>query len=135
MASQGFVSLPAGIALALGANIGTCVTALLASIGKPREAVQTAMIHVTFNTIGVILWFGFIGQLANLVRLISPIAEGLAGTAKLAAETPRQIANAHTIFNVTNTFIFIWFTRLLEWVVRHLIPDRPFVGSKAVLPK
>ena len=46
MASQGFVTLPAGIALAFGANIGTCVTAMLAAIGKPREAVQAAVAHL-----------------------------------------------------------------------------------------
>jgi len=52
MASQGFISLPAGIALAFGANIGTCVTALLAAIGKPREALRAAAVHVLFNVLG-----------------------------------------------------------------------------------
>ncbi len=135
LAGQGFIPLETGIALTFGANIGTSITAVLASIGKPREAVQTAMVHVSFNVLGVFLWFGFIDQLAMLVRNISPVAEGLTGTAKLAAETPRQIANAHTIFNVTNTFIFIWFTKPLEWLVRHLVPDRPSYGSAAIMPK
>jgi len=48
MASQGLISLEAGIALAFGANIGTCITAMLASIGKSREALQAAFIHVIF---------------------------------------------------------------------------------------
>ncbi len=52
MASQGFITLPAGIALAFGANIGTCVTALLAAIGKPREAFRAAVVHVLFNVAG-----------------------------------------------------------------------------------
>ncbi|MCB1852384.1 MAG: Na/Pi cotransporter family protein, partial [Gammaproteobacteria bacterium] len=52
MATEGLVSLPAGIALAFGANIGTCVTAILASIGKPRIAVQAAMAHLLFNVFG-----------------------------------------------------------------------------------
>ena len=56
MASQGFITLPAGIALAFGANIGTCITALLASIGKPREALRAAMVHILFNVFGVLLY-------------------------------------------------------------------------------
>ena len=125
MASQGFITLPAGIALAFGANIGTCVTAMLASIGKPREAVRAASVHVLFNVAGVVLWFLFIPQLAYLVTTLSPSYPDLSGVDRLAAEAPRQIANAHTIFNVANTLIFIGFStqfaRLVEW----LIPDRP----------
>ncbi|MBT2970296.1 MAG: Na/Pi cotransporter family protein [Candidatus Thiodiazotropha sp. (ex Ctena orbiculata)] len=124
MASQGFITLPAGIALAFGANIGTCVTAMLASIGKPREAVRAAIVHVIFNIAGVVLWLAFIPQLAELVTLISPSHPELSGIARLGAETPRQIANAHTLFNIANTLVFIGFTvqfaRLVEW----LIPDR-----------
>jgi len=131
MASQGFISLPAGIALAFGANIGTCVTAMLASIGKPREAVRAAVVHVMFNVFGVILWVGFIGQLAEFVTWFSPSHAGLSGVDRLAAETPRQIANAHTVFNIANTFIFIGFTgqfaRLVEW----LVPDKP-LGEKVI---
>lgn len=125
MASQGFITLPAGIALAFGANIGTCVTALLASIGKTREAFRAAVVHILFNVAGVLIWVGFIDQLANLVTAFSPSHPELAGTQRLAAETPRQIANAHTIFNVANTFIFIWFTAQIARFVEWLVPDRP----------
>jgi phosphate:Na+ symporter len=125
MASQGFVNLPTGIALAFGANIGTCATALLASIGKPREAVRAAVVHILFNVAGVLVWIGLIPQLAEFVRWISPQNVELTGAARLAADVPRQIANAHTLFNVANTLIFIGFTgqfaRLAEWLVR----DRP----------
>lgn len=132
MASQGFITLPVGIALAFGANIGTCVTALLAAIGKPREAVRAAVVHILFNIFGVLIWFGFIAQLAEFTQWISPQYPNLTGTERLAAETPRQIANAHTLFNVANTLIFIGFTaqfaRLAEW----LVPDRP-LGEEDVL--
>jgi phosphate:Na+ symporter len=126
MSLQGLISLEAGIALALGANIGTCATAGLAAIGKPREAVRVAVAHVSFKILGVIIIFPFIPYLAELVREISPAAEaGLVGMEKLAAETPRQIANAHTIFNVGLAFAFLpfasQFARFCEWV----IPDRP----------
>jgi len=125
MAGQGFITLPAGIALAFGANIGTCATAMLASIGKPREALRAAFTHVLFNVAGVLLWLAFVDQLATFVSSLSPAHPELSGTQRLAAEAPRQIANAHTIFNVANTFIFIWFTTLVARFVEWLIPDRP----------
>jgi len=126
MASQGFISLPAGIALAFGANIGTCITAMLAAIGKPREAVRAAAVHVLFNVAGVVVWLAFIPQLAELVTTLSPSHPGLTGVDRLAAETPRQIANAHTIFNIANTLLFIGLSTQLARLVEWLIPDKPF---------
>jgi len=122
MATEGLVSLPAGIALAFGANIGTCVTAMLAAIGKPRIAVQAAVIHLLFNVFGVMLWFFFIPYLAEFVIYLSPAADAaLTGQEKLAAEAPRQIANAHTVFNVANTVIFLplagYFAKLAQMIV------------------
>jgi phosphate:Na+ symporter len=135
LAAQGLINLEAAIAIALGANIGTCVTAALASIGKPREAVRAAAVHTVFNVAGVLLWIGFIPQLAEFARWISPSADELAGAERIAAELPRQIANVHTFFNVANALLFIGFTtqiaRLTEW----LIPDRPMRADKAMLPK
>ena len=100
LAGQGFISLEAGIALALGSNIGTCATALLAAIGKPRTALQAATAHVLFNVLGVLIWVPFIDVLADMVHSISPQSEDLEGVARLAADTPREIANAHTLFNL-----------------------------------
>jgi len=135
MATQGFITLQAGIALAFGANIGTCITALLASIGKPREALRAALVHVLFNVFGVLLWYRFIPQLAEFVTWLSPSHPELSGAARLAAETPRQIANAHSTFNVANTVIFIGFAgqfaRLVEW----LIPDRPLAEQLVIQAK
>lgn len=135
MASQGFITLPAGIALAFGANIGTCVTALLASIGKPREAVRAAMVHVLFNVFGVLIWVGLIGYLAELVTALSPAHPGLTGTERLAADTPRQIANAHTLFNIANTVLFIGFTAQLARLVEWLVPDRPLEEEALARPR
>ncbi len=134
-ASQGFISLDAGIALIFGANIGTCITAGLASLGKPREAVRAAVVHVLFNVAGVILWIAFIPQLADFVSSLSPSNPGLVGTAKLAAETPRQIANAHTLFNVANTFIFIWLVKPMAWIVERIVPERASVKTEPAQPK
>ena len=135
MAGQGFITLPAGIALAFGANIGTCVTAMLAAIGKPREAFRSAVTHVLFNVAGVLLWLGFVDQLATFVTFLSPSHDELSGVHRLAAEAPRQIANAHTIFNVANTFIFIWFTTLIARLVEWLVPDRPLDEAGIIATK
>ncbi|UCB55813.1 MAG: Na/Pi cotransporter family protein [Thiotrichales bacterium] len=135
MASQGFISLPAGIALAFGSNIGTCVTAMLAAIGKPREAVRAALVHVMFNVFGVVLWIWFIDQLAEFVTWFSPSYAELSGTDRLAAETPRQIANAHTVFNIANTIIFIGFTAQFARIVEWLVPDRPLEEKIIARPK
>ena len=120
MASQGLIALEPAIAIALGANIGTCITAGLAVIGKPREAVRAAVVHTLFNVVGVLIWIAFIPQLAQLAEWMSPTAEGLSGMDHLAAETPRQIANVHTFFNLANTVLLVGFTtRESESVVAH----------------
>ncbi|MBF0446930.1 MAG: Na/Pi cotransporter family protein [Magnetococcales bacterium] len=123
MAGQGFITLPAGIALAFGANIGTCVTALLACIGKSREAIQAAVVHLLFNVFGVLLWLGFIDQLGSAVISMSPVSD-LEGAAKLSAEVPRQIANAHTIFNIVNTIVAIPFVNQFAKLVQKIVPAK-----------
>jgi phosphate:Na+ symporter len=135
MASQGLIQLEPAIAIALGANIGTCITAGLAAIGKPREAVRAAAVHTIFNVAGVLVWIGFIPQLAELAVLISPAQEQLSGAQRLAAEAPRQIANVHTFFNIVNVILFIPFTTQIARLVEWMIPDRPIRPDAAMLPK
>ncbi|WED24531.1 Na/Pi cotransporter family protein [Vibrio sp. JC009] len=139
LAGQGFIPLETGIALAMGANIGTCVTAILASIGKSREAVQTAAVHVSFNILGVLIWLPLIGFLSQLSVSISPVYADLSGMDKLAAELPRQIANANTLFNLCNTIIMLPFAGLFVAFVRKIFPHKPTPPakkkSKAVKPK
>ncbi len=135
LASQGFITLEAGIALAFGSNIGTCVTAGVAAIGKPRTAVQAALVHLLFNVLGVLIWLPFIGDLAEAVRLFSPSATELVGTERLAAEVPRQVANAHTAFNLANTLLFIWFVTPMAWLVRKLAPEKAPTLPKRARPK
>lgn len=131
MATQGLITLPAGIALSFGANIGTCVTALLACIGKSREAVQAAVAHMMFNVLGVIIWVAFIPQLIEFVTWLSPAADStLTGKDKLAAEAPRQIANAHTVFNVSNTLLFLPFTGVFATIVRKLVPEKVVTAAE-----
>ncbi len=135
LAAQGLVSLPAGIALTLGANVGTSMTAALAAIGKPREAIRASVFHVLFKVFSVLLWIAFIDQLADFVTRISPSSPDLIGFDRLAAETPRQIANAHTVFNVANTLLFIGFVTPFAKLVTRLVPDRPEVEDKTIKPR
>jgi len=135
MASSGLITLPAGIALAFGANVGTCVTAALASLGKPVEAVRAAMVHIIFNIAGVLLWVMFIPQLADFIVAISPSSPDLSGKARIAAEVPRQIANAHTVFNIANTLIFIGFTTFFARLVEKLVPARPVEEKIIIEPR
>jgi phosphate:Na+ symporter len=135
MAGQGLISLEAGIALAFGANIGTCITAQLAALGKTREALRAATVHVLFNVAGVLIWLPFIGVLASWVTGISPSHPELDGTARLAAEVPRQIANAHTLFNVLNTAMFIGFTGVFAKLVMRMIPVKVEPEKIIIRPK
>jgi phosphate:Na+ symporter len=125
LASQGLISLESGIGLLFGSNIGTCATAFISAVGRPREALQAAWAHIVFNVAGVLLWIMFIPQFAEVVRGISPVTEALPGADQLAADLPRQIANAHTLFNVGNLLLFIWFTQPLARLVNLIVPERP----------
>ena len=135
MATEGLLSLEAGIGLALGANIGTCVTALLAAMGKPVEAVRAAIVHVLFNIVGVLVWLPFIGILADIATAISPAKEALEGAATVASDVPRQIANANTLFNVINTIAFIGFTGIFARVAEILYPEKKEKVGVIIEPK
>jgi phosphate:Na+ symporter len=135
MASEGLLSLPAGIALALGANIGTCVTALMAALGKPVEAVRAALVHVLFNVVGVAVWLAFIPWLADIAVAVSPAAQDLEGMSRAAAEVPRQIANANTLFNVANTLLFIGFTGVFARLAERLVPEKPVSAELIIEPR
>ncbi len=122
LAQQGLLSLDAGIPLIMGANIGTCITAALASIGASREAKRVAMAHVLFKVTGVLLFIFWIPWFADLIRTISPTSDA-EGMAQLSAVVPRQIANAHTIFNVGLALAFIPFTSFFARIIMKFYPD------------
>ncbi len=132
MATQGLLSLPAGIAILFGAKIGTGITAILAAIGKPQDAKRAASVHVLFNVLGAVIWLPFISQLAGLAEMISPAAPHLQGVERLAEEVPRQIANAATVWATANTLIFLPFAALFATMAIKLIPDRA-VEEKAII--
>ena len=124
LAQQGLLTLEAGIPLVMGANIGTCINAGLASIGTSREAKRVAIAHVMFKIGGVLLFIFWIPTFAGIIRSISPASVGLDGIDKLASETPRQIANAHTIFNVSLALFFLPFTTMFANLIMKIYPER-----------
>ncbi len=119
LAQQGLISLEAGIPVILGANIGTCITAALASIGTAREAKRVALAHVLFNIGGVLLFFFWIPQFAHLVRIVAAFS---------GSGTARQVANAHTLFNITTGLFFLPLTSVFASLIRFLLPDRRKAG-------
>lgn len=94
------IGLIGAIPILLGDNIGTTITALLASIGQSKNAKRTALAHSTFNISGSVLFAFFIPQVANVVTMISPKGNEV-------DVISRQIANAHTMFNIVCTLIWL----------------------------
>ena len=137
MASEGLLALPAGIALALGANIGTAITTAIMGImsSKSTEALRASVVHVVFNVLGTLIWLPFIWLLVDIAVWASPVSAHLEGTAKAADEVPRQIANANTLFNVINTMLFIGFTGWFAKLAERLVPERKVPEGVIVQPE
>jgi phosphate:Na+ symporter len=110
LAGTGIVDMRVAIPFIFGANIGTCITAILASIGTSKTAHKAALIHLLFNLIGTAIFIPLKGILTNIVVTMSP------------DDVKRQIANAHTIFNITNTLLLLPFIKLLVAAVNKIIP-------------
>ncbi len=118
MGSSGILTLPAAIALILGANIGTTVTAQIASLGMSLSAQQLARAQLLVNVIGVAVFIPLVPWYAGL----------MASTSSLLA---RQIANAHTFFNVASTLAFLPLVGALAWLVRRITWGRePVVEAR-----
>jgi len=126
LASQGLVDLPSGLAIALGAVIGTCVTSQLASIGQGTAGRRVAAWHLLVNAGGALIWLPLLPWLAAAATWISPSFPELEGTARLAAETPRQVANAFTIFAFVNLLVLLPFLRPLSRLMERLIKPKAY---------
>ena len=111
LASGGSITLEAGIPLIFGANLGTCITALLAGLNASRDAKRVAVAHITFNLIGVLLFCFWIPTFADWVSQTSQ-------------NIPRQIANAHTFFNIIASIVFLPFTGYIAKAIIHYFPDK-----------
>ncbi len=116
------LGLAGAIPILLGDNIGTTITALLASVGQSRDAKRTAVAHCIFNISGCLLFIWFVKPYASFIQWIStkgPEVEVIS----------RQIANAHTIFNLTMTVIWVGLIGLMVKIVTRIVPD----GKKEVV--
>jgi len=112
--SVGLLNLHGAIPIILGANIGTCVTIMIASIGANVASKRAAIAHLLFNVIGTIL---FLIIVKPFTTLVSHTSTGIL----------RQCANAHTIFNVVNTLIFLPFVGLFAKLIEKIVPGREII--------
>lgn len=106
---SGTVTLPCAVALLLGANIGTCVTGLVAAFRLSKASLQASLAQILINVLGVLVFLPFINGFSNLVALT-------------ADDLGRQIANAHTIFNVLVSLLMFPFVGLITKLVEKVIP-------------
>ena len=123
------IGLTGAIPILLGDNIGTTITAVIASIGQPKDARRTAFAHCVFNISGAILFLFLIKPYAALIQYISPKGNEV-------DVISRQIANAHTGFNLTMTLIWIPLIPIMVKIVMWLVPDKKNEEQKLLsMPK
>lgn len=111
MGMEGVIDLQSGIALMIGANIGTCTLELIAAIGTNITARRTGMAQFLINIIGALLFYPFIAAFAEIVS-------------HTAQELPRHLANAHTLFNITVSLVLMPFAGLLIKILERIVPGR-----------
>jgi phosphate:Na+ symporter len=116
LAGQGLLSLPAGVAVMLGAEVGTCADTLLAAIGRSREALRAGLFHLLFNVATVVVGLALVGPLAALARA-------------LGGDAARQIANAHVAFNVAGVLAALAVLGPAARGLQRLLPARPGDGA------
>ena len=120
MASEGLIPLNFAIAIILGDNIGTTITAVLASLGGNRAAKQAAAAHVMFNVIGASIAMMVLPYYTRLIMFTS-------------SDIAHQVANSHSLFNILNTCIFLPFIKPYTRFIKFILPDDKFETAKAEL--
>lgn len=118
MAGQGLIPLEGAIPVLLGDNIGTCITAVLASLRANLTAKRVAAAHVMFNVIGSIIFVIFMPFFIKFVLIVSP-----------NGDIARQIANAHSAFNILNTLLFMPFVNPFIKLVEKIVPGKAEIIS------
>ncbi len=129
LATEGFLTMDGAVAIVLGANIGTCVTALMATVGQPREALRVALLHVLFNVGGVLIWLPFLPYLSDIALWMTGFHESASGG---SVDIGRAVANAHTAFNLFNVVFFVGLIGFTVALVEKLVP--PVERSKQLNP-
>lgn len=113
LAKKGLLTLGAGIAVMLGAELGTCADTLLATIRSDRQSVKTGLFHLFFNIISICLGL-----------LIFPWYVGLIENISGKADIEQKVANAHMIFNIAGVLLFIPFVSVVEKLLNKLLPQK-----------
>ena len=136
LASTGMIPLSSAVFVLFGQNIGTCITAVLASIGMKVNAKRTTVIHLLFNIIGTALF--------TVICLVTPYVSWI--EAMTPGDPVAQIANAHTVFNIVTTLLLLPFGTYMADIAVRILPDskkaddedlrlkyiRPFESSYAI---
>jgi len=113
LCKKGILSLVGGIAVMLGAELGTCSDTLLATIKGSRQALKTGLFHVTFNLVSIIIGLILFYPFVESVKIISS-----------GASVERTLANAHLLFNVSGVVMFFWTIPYVERLLNRILPDR-----------
>jgi phosphate:Na+ symporter len=119
LTAQGLMSLASGIAVMLGAELGTCADTLVATVGRSRNAIRTGVFHLGFNILTILMGLALLPWFTQLVEWIS------------SGQSPsRQIANAHMLFNTLGVLCLLPFAGLMEKAMFKLIPNRPELSGQ-----
>ena len=113
LASAGLVPLSSAVYILFGQNIGTCITAVLASIGTKPAAKRTTIIHLMFNIIGTTIF--------TVICILTPFTDFMAGTAP--GNPAAQIANVHTTFNIVTTLLLLPFGTYMASLAEKILPE------------
>lgn len=129
LAFQGIISYETAAALVLGENIGTTITALLASIGATTNARRAAYFHVLFNIIGVFWITLLFDPYIDMIRwfVAGDVSEAVVQDGKeVFPHTTAAIAATHSVFNIVNTILFLPFAPMLIRLLNRIVPSKSF---------
>ena len=128
LASQGVISYPTAAALVLGENIGTTITAYLASLGATTNARRAAYFHIIFNLAGVLWITAIFHWYIELVQYVvgDDVTKVIVVDGKPTYDTTATIAATHSIFNITNTLIFLPFLPVFVKLLERFVPAKAY---------
>ncbi len=113
LAKKGLISLTGGVAVMLGAELGTCSDTLLATIKGSRQALKAGLFHLSFNLLSIILGLLLFYPFVELVKKVSD-----------GASIERTLANAHMIFNILGVLVFVWTIPAFEKLINRILPEK-----------
>jgi len=128
LAGQQLLGFEAGISLIMGANVGTCITAMLASIGRPRAAWRVAWVHLVYKLLSILPWLWLIPQMAWMADWLTP-GDGV------ESNLGRSLANANTFYSLANILWFVFLVAPVCKLVDYLLPDRKSADELAAEPR